>query len=581
MHTQCWYQGTAALMHHTLPTDCWDGPNTAMLHTLTAYYENARPQNEPPTHVQCYEAMQVWCRAGHKKKTHMPDKGTVMMPPPTEFLFHKWAPHYEADPALKGEYAAAPTGVAEHRRMNHHVNGRGQLLEHQCVIVPKAVASKVIQGVHSYSHPGTDKTLELLRRRYKFHGYTPRQLRELVENVVHRCYTCQTCEPRCRGHPETRLYYPIPKYPFASVAMDMVHLPTWELHKGYTVDFCFVIVDRATGYVIAIPTTLKGADARQLVELFLEKCVFFIGVPNEIPRDSPKYLNNKFVITFCNLAGISSHKSVIYDHKTYGRAERAVKSVVETLRVYLQETNTPTSQWYWKLPLALWGLNDLSGAVAPYSPHRLLFGRDPIGFGDMPPIVDENGCEDALDFFLRLGRELKELQQKLTAIHEKHEKEFRKAHPEKLWEVGDRVWVRDLPKGEDRHFDKLARIWSGPYEVLEIMGGSRYRVATAQGPQILGLGCLKLALPLLSGVKLKCGHHMLRPSPKHHDTWLVEDVVDSKEVPSTRGTGKIQKWLVKWKGHQEWTWETRDQFVHQVCDPWRAYNAKHGIRVAL
>ena len=67
-------------MRHTLPTGCWDGPNTAMLRTLTAYYENAHPQSGPPTHVQCYQAMQAWCRAGHKKKADMPDKGTVMMP---------------------------------------------------------------------------------------------------------------------------------------------------------------------------------------------------------------------------------------------------------------------------------------------------------------------------------------------------------------------------------------------------------------------------------------------------------------------------------------------------------------------
>ena len=129
---------------------------------------------------------------------------------------------------------------------------------------------------------------------------------------------------------------------------------------------------------------------------FLEKCVFFTGVPSEIVRDNAKYFNNKFVTTLCNLAVISTHESVIYDHKTNGRAEGAVKSIVETLRVYLQETNTPTSQWYWKLPMALWGLNDLQGAIAPYSPHRLLFGRDPIGFGDLPPIVDENGYDSFL-----------------------------------------------------------------------------------------------------------------------------------------------------------------------------------------
>ena len=34
------------------------------------------------------------------------------------------------------------------------------------------------------------------------------------------------------------------------MAMDIVHLPTCEVRKGYTVDCGFVIFDRATGYVI-------------------------------------------------------------------------------------------------------------------------------------------------------------------------------------------------------------------------------------------------------------------------------------------------------------------------------------------
>ena len=119
--------------------------------------------------------------------------------------------------------------------------------------------------------------LELLHRRYKFHGYTPTQLRELVENVVQRCDACQTCKPRSGRHPEMRhYYYLIPKYPFASVAVDIVHLPTCEVRKGYTVDCCFVLVDRATSYIIAIPTTLKGSDARILAERFFAKmCVLY------------------------------------------------------------------------------------------------------------------------------------------------------------------------------------------------------------------------------------------------------------------------------------------------------------------
>ena len=212
MDAQCWYQGVAALMHHTLPTYCWDVSDAAMLRTLTAYYENASPQCEHPTSLQYHQAMQASCRAGQKKKADMPDKGTVMMPPPTELLFQDGAPLYEADPALNGEYAAVRTHIAEHRRAGCHIGNRGQLIEHYCVIVSKAVASKVIQGMHSHSHPGVDKTLELLHRRHKIHGYTPTKLQELVENVIQRCATGQTCKPRCGQHPETRHYNPIPKY---------------------------------------------------------------------------------------------------------------------------------------------------------------------------------------------------------------------------------------------------------------------------------------------------------------------------------------------------------------------------------
>ena len=60
------------------------------------------------------------------------------------------------------------------------------------MIVPKAEASKVIHGAHSYIDQAVEKTLELRHRRYQFHRYTPTRLRDLLESVVQRCDTCQT-----------------------------------------------------------------------------------------------------------------------------------------------------------------------------------------------------------------------------------------------------------------------------------------------------------------------------------------------------------------------------------------------------
>ena len=112
----------------------------------------------------------------------------------------------------------------------------------------------------------------------------------------------------------------------------------------------------------------------------------------------------------------------------------------------------------------------------------------------------------------------------LTTIHAKEMAKYEKAYPPTQFELGDRVWVRNLPKSEDKNFKKLERIWTKPYEIMEVVGAHRYRIATSSGPKVLGIERLKRAFPLLNGTKLKVEHHAPRPAPDHDDTWVVEDV---------------------------------------------------------
>ena len=74
----------------------------------------------------------------------------------------------------------------------------------------------------------------------------------------------------------------------------------------------------------------------------------------------------------------------MYRKKSTGRAERAVQVVVDTLRKLLQQAGR-NRKWTDLLPLALSCANDMPGAVSDFSPHRLVFGRDPIGFWGSPP----------------------------------------------------------------------------------------------------------------------------------------------------------------------------------------------------
>ena len=81
--------------------------------------------------------------------------------------------------------------------------------------------------------------------------------------------------------------------------------------------------------------------------------------------DSASVINSDLLTEVFGLSGIGHHKSVIYEPATNDRAEAAVKSVVMALSKFVNQR--PRSRYH-ALPLALWGLNDLPGLVAPFSP---------------------------------------------------------------------------------------------------------------------------------------------------------------------------------------------------------------------
>ena len=95
----------------------------------------------------------------------------------------------------------------------------------------------------------------------------------------------------------------------------------------------------------------------------------------------------------------------------------AVRLTIESLRKLLNEVTHKSVNWVTALPLALWNLNDLPGVYNPYSLHYLVFGRNPISFGDVPPIEEPQDCPDAIGYLDLRRRISLELQKSVQTIH--------------------------------------------------------------------------------------------------------------------------------------------------------------------
>ena len=284
-----------------------------------------------------------------------------------------------------------------------------------------------------------------------------------------------------------------------------------------------------------------------------------------------KIISKTFFDTLCGMSGIEQHKGVVKRPQSNGRAKAAVKAIVNSLRHFLDQRS---KQWVRTLPLALWRLNDLPGLLSPSSPQGMVFGRDPVGFGDCPPLDVVERNEDAVQFFDRVSHERKVVQDKLHKIHERERKAWMAKHPRHEFFPGQKVWVRKLPGGS-----KLTRLWFGPCEVMAVLSESRIEVDT--GPavlQILPSTRWKPDIPPFGGQEVPC--HYYGPEsrgPPQEKEYVVEEILE------VRKKGPPHEWRgrVRFRGYPDPELHGIYCIVYHINDLWHKFNESKGIEMSI
>ena len=219
-----------------------------------------------------------------------------------------------------------------------------------------------------------------------------------IDKVDRTCQNCQQLRRQTGKKQDTLTHYPVPENIFSSICIDFTEMPAVKI-EGVQYDYLMVIVCRLSGYTMAVPYRKKGLTAEKAAALFLQNCVHIFGLPAEILSDVDHLITSHFFTCLCQQSGIRQHQSVIYRPKGNGRAETAVRLTIKSLRKILCAVSHDSVNWVTALPIALWNSNDLPGVYNPYSPHCLVFGRNPIAFGDLPPMEEPQDCPDAVGYF--------------------------------------------------------------------------------------------------------------------------------------------------------------------------------------
>ena len=442
----------------------------------------------------------------------------------------------------------------------------GRLLYKNKYVVPSHLRWRVLTAIHNYGHTGVAKLMTMVDRRYIF-GILQRELYVMCQKVHLRCLVCQAVKPRAGLKPGTLDYWPIPEDIFSSLCMDFLSLDPVQDVKGDTYDQLLVIVCRLSGYVMALPCRKLGLTAESCADLFMKHCVAIMGLPNEILSDHDHLICSKFFVRLLDLCGVEQHTGIIYRPKGNGRAENAVKMVVNILRRTLAEF---PGDWLQALPWALFRFNDLPGVDNMLSPHKIVFGRDPVGLGDLPLLRGLREVPSCDQWFSQLDNLRKSVFKTLTDVHAKFKLSFQKKHPNVQYQPGDRVWVRRR-KGEG---SKLHTLWHGPCEVLSRHGSTgRYTIQLPKGPEDLHMDSLKPYFPSLNDTKVRLHYYKPAGGLPEDDSYAVEKILEHRLL---RGQ---HQWLVKWKGYDDSanSWEPMSSFLGYLCEDWVRFNRDNHI----
>ena len=319
----------------------------------------------------------------------------------------------------------------------------------------------LIDHVHeTLGHFGSKKTLSSMSRHFYW--------KTLISDVIHRVRRCHDCQVTKRT-PTARYglakSLPIAQRPWSIISMDFMKLPTSQDDSGNKYDALYVICCTLSKMVHLIPTT-KNVTAQQVARLYYDNVYRLHGLPKSIISDRDTKFTGDFWSTMQKLFGTDLLMSTAYHPQTDGQTERTNRTILQTLRNYV---NRNGSNWAKFITTVEFAINSAVSSSTGKAPFEVVYGYLPR---ILPPAIYDDSTPAAMDFVeARMLHHLEAQDAVIAAKTEQSERTNRNridpATSSNRIDIGDYVLRKsNVTTKEDRPARKLLLPWIGPYKVI-------------------------------------------------------------------------------------------------------------------
>ena len=329
------------------------------------------------------------------------------------------------------------------------------------VVLPEKYKPMIFEELHcKMGHLGAERVFNLARQRV----YWPNMYSEI------EIFTQKVCKCNAQKKPHRPNVAPlqsiISSSPMELVSIDFLHLEESSSKHEYIL----LIVDHFTRYAVGYPCKNKSAvtAAKHLYNDFVLK----FGLPGRIMHDQGREFENKIFASLEGYCGVAKSRTTPYHPQTNGTVERMNSTLLKMLRTLPEDKK---KNWHLYVDKVLFAYNSTRHDSTGFSPHFLLFGREPILPLDLMLGIEQ---ESKPTNYVKFVENWKLQMQEAYKIA-KEKAGLRKSADEKRWQ--NRLIASTLKPG-DKVLIKNVRETGGPGKIRTFWEQSIYKVMGTKGP---------------------------------------------------------------------------------------------------
>jgi RNase H-like domain found in reverse transcriptase/Reverse transcriptase (RNA-dependent DNA polymerase)/Integrase zinc binding domain/Chromo (CHRromatin Organisation MOdifier) domain/Retroviral aspartyl protease len=436
---------------------------------------------------------------------------------------------------------------------------------------------------HAYAgHKGAKRMTEAITRTYTWPGVS-----QDAAKYVASCDQCQRNKASTSKPGGLLQPLPPPERPWGSVSLDFIG-PLPETDKGN--DSILVFVDRLTK-MTRLCATRTTCTAKDVADLFIDR-VFSVGhgLPDSFVSDRDGRFTGHFWTEFLDHLRIRKCMSTAFHPQTDGQTERMNRLVEETLRHYVNPTQT---DWDEHLPLVEFAINDAKNASTGTTPFKLNYvwePKVPMTVG-LPQQQGKSKCDAAQQYVEEMKLRIQRAKSLLNAAQQRQKQYADTKRREVTYKAGDKVLLdsRNLkfkgPGLEDKakNRGKLMPRFVGPYEIKQMHGPVAVELVLPKSMtkrRIHPTFHVSLVKPYTG----RAGEDMPdAPEPLLADDGEIYYEIDKivNHRISKKGKKNIREFMIQWKGyspeHNTWEKETELREQDLVAQDIDKYLIQHNL----